>query len=220
LPALAQKYNTGMDATALRQISFELVNYKVMVPDAALRMGLADLQVGSVQAKQLADMWSQQYRQVNPEYIVNVGFGMIVLCQIGLSAYIQRWRALPILVFGTLILSVGIALCGLGASLAFGGFTVIFAVVIFSIGEMIASPKSQEYVAAIAPKSKTAMYMGYYFVSLALGNLFAGLLSGWAYTAIAKDMQQPLLMWTLFAGIGVMTALGLLIFNNWLKRRP
>jgi len=219
LPALAQKYYAGMDATAVRQISFELVNYKVMVPEAALRMGLADLQVGSVQAKQLADIWSQQYRQVNPEYIVNVGFGMIVLCQIGLSAYIQRWRALPILVFGTLILSVGIALCGLGATLALGGFTVIFAVVIFSIGEMVASPKSQEYVAAIAPKSKTAMYMGYYFVSLALGNLFAGLLSGWAYTAIAKDMQQPLLMWALFAAIGVMTALGLLIFNNWLKRR-
>lgn len=219
LPALAQKYHTGMDAMALRQIGFELVNYKVMIPDAALRVGLIDLQAGSVQAKQLADTWTQQYRQVNPEYIVNVGFGMIVLCQIGLSAYIQRWKALPILVFGTLILSAGIALCGLGASLALGGFTVIFAVVVFSIGEMVASPKSQEYVAAIAPKSKTAMYMGYYFVSLALGNLFAGLLSGWAYTAIAKDMQQPLLMWGLFAAIGVVTAFGLLIFNNWLKGR-
>jgi hypothetical protein len=54
------------------------------------------LQAGSAQAKQLADIWAQQYRQVNPEYIVNVGFGMIVLCQIGLSAYIQRWKALPI----------------------------------------------------------------------------------------------------------------------------
>lgn len=219
LPVLAQKYSAGIDATALRQIGFELVNYKVMVPDAALRVGLAELQAGSVQAKQLADTWAQQYRQVNPEYIVNVGFGMIVLCQIGFSAYIQRWKALPILVFGTLILSAGIALCGLGASLTLGGFTVIFAVVVFTIGEMVASPKSQEYVAAIAPKSKTAMYMGYYFVSLALGNLFAGLLSGWAYTAIAKDMQQPLLMWGLFAAIGVVTALGLLIFNNWLKSR-
>ncbi|MFZ6801423.1 MFS transporter [Undibacterium sp. Di24W] len=219
LPPLAQQYHVGMDTAALRQIGFELVNYKVMIPDAALRLGLVDLQAGSVQAKQLADIWAQQYRQVNPEYIVNVGFGMIVLCQIALSAYIQRWKALPILVFGTLVLSAGIAMCGLGASLTIGGFTVIFAVVVFSIGEMIASPKSQEYVAAIAPKSKTAMYMGYYFVSLALGNLFAGLLSGWAYTAIAKEMQQPLLMWGLFAAIGVVTALCLLIFNNWLKRR-
>ncbi len=63
------------------------------------------------------------------------------------------------------------------------------------------------------------MYMGYYFVSLALGNLFAGLLTGWAYTAIAKEMQQPLLMWGLFAAIGLVTAFCLLIFNNWLKYR-
>jgi POT family proton-dependent oligopeptide transporter len=89
-----------------------------------------------------------------------------------------------------LILSAGIALCGLGASLALGGFTVNFAVVIFSIGEMIASPKSQEYVAAIAPKSKTAMYMGYYFVSLALGNLFAGL-SGGPTPRLRKSCSGP-----------------------------
>jgi dipeptide/tripeptide permease len=150
---------------------------------------------------------------------VNIGFGLIVLCQIAISAYIQRWRALPILVFGTVILSVGIALCGFGAGLAIGGTTVVIAVIVFSIGEMIASPKSQEYVAAIAPKSKTAMYMGYYFVSMALGNLFAGLLSGWAYTAIAKEMNRPLWMWLLFAAIGLLTAASLLIFNTWLKRR-
>jgi dipeptide/tripeptide permease len=92
-------------------------------------------------------------------------------------------------------------------------------VVVFTIGEMIASPKSQEYVAAIAPKSKTAMYMGYYFVSMALGNLFAGLLSGWAYTALAKEMNQPMLMWALFGAIGAVTALALLIFNQYLKKQ-
>ncbi|MBC3807335.1 MFS transporter [Undibacterium seohonense] len=223
LPALAQKYHAGMDAVALKQLAFDLVNYKVMVPDEVLRTGLLAIQQGSVLPAALAEQWATQYRQVNPEYIINVGFGLIVLCQIAISAYIQRWRALPILVFGTVVLSAGIALCGLGASvsagLAIGGTTVVMAVVVFSIGEMIASPKSQEYVAAIAPKSKTAMYMGYYFVSMALGNLFAGLLSGWAYTAIAKDMNRPLLMWLLFAAIGVMTAIALLIFNTWLKRR-
>jgi hypothetical protein len=37
LPALGQKYHAGMDATVLRQIGFELVHYKVMIPDVALR---------------------------------------------------------------------------------------------------------------------------------------------------------------------------------------
>lgn len=217
LPALAQKYHVGMDLTAFKQLSFELVNYKVMVPDQVLANGLLALQHGTLTSHSLAQQWAAQYRQVNPEYIVNIGFGLIVICQIAISAYIQRWRALPILVLGTLVLSFGIALCGWGAGIALGGSTVIIGVVVFSLGEMIASPKSQEYVAAIAPKSKTAMYMGYYFVSMALGNLFAGLLSGWAYTAIAKEMNRPALMWLLFAAIGILTALALLIFDRWLK---
>ncbi|MBC3874810.1 MFS transporter [Undibacterium flavidum] len=219
LPTLTQKYHAGMDATALKQISFELVNYKVMVPDDVLAQGLLALQQGKVMPQVIAEQWATQYRQVNPEYIVNVGFGLIVVCQIAISAYIQRWRALPILVFGTLVLSTGIALCGWGAGIALGGTTVVIGVVVFSLGEMIASPKSQEYVAAIAPKSKTAMYMGYYFVSMALGNLFAGLLSGWAYTAIAKEMNRPVWMWYLFALIGITTAVALLVFDRWLKRQ-
>lgn len=218
LPALAQKYHAGMDATALKKLSFELVNYKVMVPDDALATGLLALQQGAAMPQTLAEQWAAQYRQVNPEYIVNIGFGLIVVCQIVISAYIQRWRALPILVFGTLVLSSGIALCGWGAGIALGGSTVIIGVVVFSLGEMIASPKSQEYVAAIAPKSKTAMYMGYYFVSMALGNLFAGLLSGWAYTAIAKEMNRPVWMWYLFTLIGITTAIALLVFDRWLQR--
>ena len=50
-----------------------------------------------------------------------------------------------------------------------------------SIGEMMASPTSQEYVGRIAPADKKALYMGYYFVAVALGNLFGGILSGELY---------------------------------------
>jgi dipeptide/tripeptide permease len=219
LPKLAQTYQASMDAAALKQLSFDLVNYKVMVPDEVLRQGLSALQSQSMDATELAKQWAQQYRQVNPEYIVNIGFGLIVLFQIMTSSYIQRWSALPVLVFGTLVVSVGVAISGVGTAVSIGGFMVMTGVVVFTIGEMIASPKSQEYVAAIAPKSKTAMYMGYYFVSMALGNLFAGLLSGWAYTAIAKEMNQPMLMWALFGAIGAATALAMLIFNQYLKKQ-
>lgn len=219
LPVMAQNYHSTLDAQGMQVIAFDLVNFKVMVPDEVLRSNLLALQQGRVSADVLAQQWAQHYRQINPEYIVNIGFGLIVLFQIAISSYIQRWRALPILVGGTFVLSLGIALCGMGSVWVLSGSSVVLGVVIFSIGEMIASPKSQEYVAAIAPKSKTAMYMGYYFVSMALGNLFAGLLSGWAYTAIAKEMGRPALMWALFAAIGVVTAFALLIFNRYLKTR-
>jgi len=218
LPAMAAKVSTNIDSNMLEQLRLELVNYKVMPPLEQLQSGLQALQTGQVSAANLATDWSEAYRQVNPEYIVNLDFGAVVLMQIAISTYVQRWKALPVLVMGTLVLSLGLWMAGLSHALLFGGVSVCMAVFVFALGEMIASPKSQEYVAAIAPKRKTAMFMGYYFVSMALGNLFAGLLSGWSYTVLARQMHQPMLMWSLFGGIGVITLLALLVFNLRLKK--
>jgi MFS family permease len=219
LQGLAQQYHPDMDVHALKTMSYELVNYKIMLPGEILRSGLDALQSGSIDAGSLAKSWAKDYRQINPEYIVNIGFGSIVIGQIAISSYIQRFEALPVMVIGTFVLSLGIAVLGIASLLSSGGLILILGVSLFSVGEMIASPKSQEYVAAIAPKNKTAMYMGYYFVSMALGNLFAGLLSGWAYTAIAKESERPMLMWLIFAFIGFGVAITLLIFNRSLLNR-
>ncbi len=218
LPAMAAKLSPNIDSNMLEQLRLELVNYKVMPPLDQLKSGLQALQTGQVSAANLAADWSEAYRQVNPEYIVNLDFGAVVLMQIAISTYVQRWKALPVLVMGTLVLSLGLWMAGLSHALLFGGVSVCMAVFVFALGEMIASPKSQEYVAAIAPKRKTAMFMGYYFVSMALGNLFAGLLSGWSYTVLARQMHQPMLMWSLFGAIGVITSLALLVFNLRLKK--
>jgi hypothetical protein len=46
---------------------------------------------------------------------------------------------------------------------------------------MSASPKITEYIGRIAPSDKKALYMGYSFIPLFLGNLFAGFISGNVY---------------------------------------
>ena len=90
----------------------------------------------------------------------------------------------------------------------------------FSFGEMMASPTSQEYVGRIAPEDKKALYMGYYFVSVALGNLFGGILSGEIYGKIARDMQRPDIMWMIFGAIMLGTAIVFLIYNRVALRKP
>ncbi|MDZ7870351.1 MAG: hypothetical protein U5L02_14355 [Rheinheimera sp.] len=203
LPLMAQQYLA--DPTQLPDIARQLAHHKIQLPLADLATGLQQLSQASRDAMQLAQQWAQVYRQINPEYIVNLGFLSIVLCQIAIS------QADPALA-GTAgagrryyaAQSGFIAVWSVGAreyrwSHAGGGMLVIAGVLLFSVGEMIASPKSQEYVAAIAPPRQTAMYMGYYFVAMALGNLFAGLLSGWSYSYFGQTLQQPLLMWGLYA---------------------
>ena len=106
----------------------------------------------------------------------------------------------------------------IGVRADYGWMTVLL-IVTFSIGEMMASPKSQEYVARIAPKAKTAMYMGYYFVAIALGNLFAGILSGQMYGHYGRDLQQPGKMWLIFGIIGIVTAVVLWLYDVLVVRR-
>jgi len=162
----------------------------------------------------VAQQWADKYRQVNPATILSLDFLMIILFQVLISRFIDRFSPLPSLIVGTAILSFSMLMHGFAHGIVFGGLLISCGVIVFAVGEMTASPKSQEYVATFAPKDKAAMFMGYYFVSMALGNLFGGLLSGWLYGLFAVDLNNPTLMWAIIAGLGFATSAGLYLFNK------
>jgi len=163
-----------------------------------------------------ANQWADDYRQMNPATILSLDFLMIILFQIAISRFIDKFKALPTLIVGTAILSSSMLVSGFAHGFIFGGLLVAASVIIFAVGEMTASPKSQEYVASFAPKEKAAMFMGYYYVSMALGNLFGGLLSGWLYQSLAVDLSSPMLMWAVIALVGFATCIALYVFNRTL----
>ena len=155
--------------------------------------------------------------QIKPDFLINLDAFLIILFQLTITAAFARRKPFTTMVAGTLLTGVSMLL-GIGGAV---GWVVLFAIVVFSAGEMMASPKSQEYVARIAPPDKAAMYMGYYFVSMALGNLFGGLLSGQAYQYFANPetgIGRPDLMWMLFAGVAVGTAAALALFDRYCAR--
>lgn len=88
-----------------------------------------------------------------------------------------------------MIVGILIASMGLGLSLATqNGLYLIVALIIFSIGEMSSSPKITEYIGRIAPSDKTALYMGCSFIPVAIGNIFAGIVSGNVYQNISDKI--------------------------------
>ncbi len=124
------------------------------------------------------------------------------------------------MITGMCVAGVGIGLsafAGGDGTLGAGGtvWLVCLGLFIFSFGEMMASPTSQEYVGRIAPRDKVALYMGYYFVAIALGNLFGGILSGQLYGKLARDMQRPELMWMTFGALMFVTAFVFLLYNRY-----
>jgi dipeptide/tripeptide permease len=113
------------------------------------------------------------------------------------------------------IASFGLYLLGMS------GWIVVSAILVFSVGEMMASPRSKEYAGRIAPPEKVGMYMGYFYWCVALGNLFGGLLSGLAYQHFGpQGIDNPDAMWILFAALAGTTAVSLVIYNRWMMRRP
>lgn len=159
-------------------------------------------------------------RQFNPEYIVNIDAGAIVLLQVLVSFMMARFHRFTTMIVGMVIAAIGIGLsfvAGGAGTIGLGGsvWVVALGLFVFAIGEMMASPTSQEYVGRIAPADKKALYMGYYFVAVALGNLFGGILSGKLYGTLARDMQRPDLMWLAFGAIMLVTAVVFLLYNRF-----
>ena len=173
-----------------------------------------------VDPEQVTDRIIQAGRQMNPEFIVNINALGIVLFQVIVSFMMGRFHRFTTMIVGMMVAAVGIgfsALAGTEGMIGAGGLVWIVAagILTFSFGEMMASPTSQEYVGRIAPSDKKALYMGYYFVAIALGNLFGGILSGQLYGKFARDMQRPDLMWLSFGGIMLLTAIVFVLYNRF-----
>lgn len=210
LSQLVNENNANLSEIARNAIQ----SLDVRVPAQEVNTALAAIAASPELAQEYAMKWSTEYRQMNPSTLLGLDFIMIVFFQILISHLIKNYKVLPTLIAGTLLVSLGLWLGSLAHGLILGGGLIATSIIVFATGEMIASPKSQEYVASFAPKDQVALFMGYYFVAMALGNLFGGILSGWLYDTFAIGMQSPEFMWTVIALLGVATCCALFIFHR------
>ncbi|MFH1279065.1 MAG: MFS transporter [Candidatus Eisenbacteria bacterium] len=205
------------DEAALEETSRRLLYSKVRLSPDQIRPLVTD---ASLSVRDVADRAIDLGRQVNPEFIVNINALGIVLFQVVVSFMMGRFHRFTTMIVGMLVAAVGIgfsALAGTQGMIGAGGLVWIVAagILTFSFGEMMASPTSQEFVGRVAPRDKKALYMGYYFVAVALGNLFGGIISGQFYGKLARDMQRPDLMWLAFGGVMLLTALMFVLYNRF-----
>lgn len=154
--------------------------------------------------------------QINPEYIVNIGAGTIIVFQVLVSYFVGKLKPFTTIFWGVLITTASFIILYWG----YTGWIVVAGIVVFTFGEMLASPKSKEYTGKIAPPDKVAMYMGYFYWCVALGNLFGGILSGQFYAIFARDMNRPDIMWLLFGGISILTAVLVYAYDRLVIRKP
>lgn len=115
--------------------------------------------------------------QVPPEWMINLNPGLIVFTMV-FFAYITSFVR-PIT---SIIIGMGVATAGsIIAGTANVGIICIAGIAIFSIGEMLSSPKKMEYLATLAKKGQEGLFMGYANIPVAIGWIAGSYLAGDAY---------------------------------------
>jgi len=167
--------------------------------------------------------WARGYLehgQVKPEHIINLNAAGIIFFQILIAYFVRRLPPLTCIIMGSFVTVISFLLYLIGQ----GGWVIVVAVLVFSVGEMLASPRSKEYAGRIAPPEKVGMYMGYFYWCVALGNLFGGLLSGGLYQHFGPvergGVDNPAVMWMIFAGLAMVSVVLLSVYDRWVKVRP
>lgn len=221
LQQLNLSHSGNISPEVIQQAYFKLTNYSVMVPmdEISQLLSLDNNMLDREKVAVIANEWINKYQQVKPELIASVNFGSIVILQLLFSKISAKFKIFHVLVGGTLLLSLSYLMLAIAPSLLIAGTAVVAAVLLFSIGEMLVSPKSMEYIAMVMPKDKSAMYQGYLYLASAFGFLAGGLLSGVGYDYFAKTLNKPEFFWYMFAAIGVLSALALFAYDKFFAHK-
>ncbi len=115
--------------------------------------------------------------QLSQEWMINANAGLIILLVVPLSWMVSRLRRVHSITIGITISSVGLVLAGFTTA----GMFCILGILVFSVGEMLSSPKMNEYLGVIAPEGQKGLYMGYANVPLAVGWTYGSLYGGQVY---------------------------------------
>jgi len=107
---------------------------------------------------------------IQPEGIVNINAGMIMITCFLFAGLSARMRATTSMMVGTALVTIALTLFGL-SNLA---WLAVLAMIIFSSGEMLASPKFSEFLGNIAPLDKKAMWIGFSQAPILIGWTIEG----------------------------------------------
>jgi MFS family permease len=128
------------------------------------------------------------------ESIAHTGYVILIL-QLLVSRISERFKALPSIIFGLIVTAAGMAI--LGFAYFANPLLLFLGILIFAVGEMISSPRFDEYITYLAPKEKAGMYMGLVTASVAIGAF-----SGPTYTRLYGHLEQlghPDYVWYILA---------------------
>jgi len=135
-------------------------------------------------------------RRVLGETISTTGW-LIMVFQVLVSRIFERFSPIPTFLWGMFASAAGYVILGVAGVSAPG--LVFLGIFFFATGEMMSSPRIQEYITWIAPKEKAGLYMGSNFLALGIGGATAGVTYTSLYGYFVKNGHPEWIWYTLAA---------------------
>jgi len=155
----------------------------------------------------------------NFEFFVNLNPILIFVLTPMVTAMTAKKDTYKMMIIGTFIMAAPTFILALGPGMG----TLMTYLVIMTIGEAIWQPRFLQWVAEIAPKGMTGIYMGIGQFPWFLTKVVTALYSGWFLMQYCPKDTPPAdmnteTMWFIYGLIAMVTPIGLLLAKGWMKK--
>jgi MFS family permease len=155
----------------------------------------------------------------NYEFFVNFSPLLIFVLTPVVTALTFKKNTYTMMIVGTFVMAAPTFILALGPNIV-GLFAYL---ILATLGEATWSARFLQWVAEIAPKSMTGIYMGIGQFPWFLTKVITSLYSGWFLmrycpAGVPPEQMHTGTMWFIYGVIALMTPAGLLLASNWMRK--
>lgn len=155
----------------------------------------------------------------NFEFFVNFNPILIFVLTPMVAALTSKSNAYKMMIWGTLVMASPTFILALGPNI----YTLFAYLIIMTIGEAMWQPRFLQWVAEIAPKGMTGIYMGIGQFPWFLTKVITSLYSGWFLMKycpadVPADQTHTEMMWLIYGFIAIISPIGLFLSKGWMMK--
>jgi dipeptide/tripeptide permease len=141
--------------------------------------------------------------------LITDGASVIALTLV-INYLFRKMAAFHAVILGTLISALSWVILAIHPAV----WTCYAAIFVLALGEIVHQPRYYEYISRLAPPGQQGTYMGFAFLPLGIGSLIGGWFGGKVMHYFGEVTHHPQLAWWVITGVGVLTALLLLVYDR------
>ena len=155
----------------------------------------------------------------NFDFFVNLNPLLIFVLTPIVTGLTLKRNTYTMMIIGTFVMASPTFILAMGPSI----YTLMAYLVIMTIGEAMWQPRFLQWVAEIAPKNMTGIYMGIGQFPWFLTKVVTSIYSGWFLMNYCPEDTLPAnmnteMMWLIYGFIAIITPIGLIVAKKWMMK--